>query len=90
MEKLEASHTVTIKERQGLEITGVADVLSFDEASALLRLCGDMGMMSLEGEDLHMSEMDSKIGLLKIDGRISGLVYAEKGKGKSGLFGKRK
>ena len=86
MEKSSNVHSVFIREREALEISGVADVLAFDENSALLKGLHDIGLISIEGEGLHMSEMDAKSGVVKIDGKISSLSYIDKNTKKSGLF----
>ena len=86
MEKSSNVHSVFIREREALEISGVADVLAFDENSALLKGLNETGLIAIEGVSLHMSEMDAKSGVVKIDGKILSLSYIDKNTKKSGLF----
>ncbi|MCQ2399387.1 MAG: YabP/YqfC family sporulation protein [Clostridia bacterium] len=87
--EIKTGHHVSIKERKYLEVSGIDDVLSFDERSVVLS-AKEMGIISLEGEGLRIIEMNSGTGEIKIDGRINGFVYVDKDKKKSGLFGKGK
>lgn len=86
-------HTVRIDARERLLLTGIKDILAFDENSVVLKASGDMGVISIEGEQLRIDEMSAQKGDILIEGRINGFVYIDKdresGK-KQGLFGKRK
>lgn len=82
-------HSVTMENRERIEITGVIDVLSFDEES----ICADtqMGVLILRGVNLHVSKLNLEDGLLLIDGEIDSLEYSEDNgltKGKGSLFSK--
>lgn len=87
-------HSVLIRGRETLEISGISDVLSFDEDSVVMLATHDMGIISVEGEGLKIRSMDSKNGDILVEGRINGLVYIDKSSGgraaRTGLFGRRK
>lgn len=80
--------TVTMTAREHMELTGITEVISFDET--LIELSGEDGRMSIEGSGLRIAEFDSAASKLTLDGRIGALTYFDdphSGK-KSGLFGK--
>ena len=70
-------------------ISGVKDVLSFDVHEVLLET--EQGMLTMKGDDLHVSRLSLDQGEVDVDGRIDSLVYSEvsglSGKGES-LFAK--
>lgn len=70
-----------------LILNGITDVLAFDENSALLKT--DVGILSVEGEMLHILEMSVDSGDLTLEGKINHLWYADKSSRKTGLFGKK-
>ena len=89
-EKKKYEHSAVIKKRESLEISGVLDVLSFDEAGALFRAADDLGLISVDGEGLTIEIMDRENGRVGIVGRINGVTYIDKGSRKGGLFKGRK
>ena len=81
-------HAFTSKSREGISISGVCDVISFDENGVALETsCGNM---ALEGEGLHITVLNITDGKVEIEGKINGLYYyEEKPAVKKGLFGRR-
>ena len=80
-------HEMTLKSRSELSVSGVDDVMSFDEAIVeLSTLCG---VMSIEGEGMHISFLDIENGRLTLTGRVSGIYYIDKKPKRGGLFGNR-
>ena len=77
--------TVLLKDRARLDVDGVSDVVSFDEAVVILRTA--LGGMTVEGDGLHITRLDLEKGLLSLEGRIGGIFYTgESGTGKKGGF----
>ncbi len=70
-------------DRRVLELTDVEDVISFDESGAVLRT--GLGILALEGEDLHVVKLDLAGGSLKIEGKINGLMYSDAGQSKKAV-----
>ena len=69
------THSFSSKAREGMKISGVSDVVSFDDRSIVLETsCGGMG---IEGEDLHITTLNIAEGLVDVEGRINGLYYFE-------------
>ena len=81
-----SSHGFVSKERKGIEITGVKDVVSFDERGvALETTCGSM---AVEGEELHVTTLDLTDGRVIVEGKINGTYYFDPiAQSKRGLFG---
>lgn len=70
-------HKITMTNRKGCAINGVADVLSFDPNEVLLET--DMGMLMIKGGELHVNRLTLEKGEVDIDGRIDSLTYSESG-----------
>lgn len=79
-------HHVTMHNCKTALVTGVKEVISFDELAVLLITC--CGQMTIEGEGLHISRLDLDRGEADIDGTVSGIYYS-KIKEKSGGFFRR-
>ena len=66
-------HDVAIKGRKHIDITGVREVLSFDDLSVVMSTDG--GDMTVEGNDLKIGVLDTERGVVAIDGKINALFY---------------
>lgn len=87
IEKEGNAHSFFSRGREGIEVSGVVDVISFDESGILTEtLCGSM---AIEGEGLHITVLNIGEGKIAVEGRIGAVYYfEEKQKRKKGLFGK--
>ena len=79
---------VTLLDRRVINISGVEDVISFDENEIILK--SSMGVLSVDGEGLHIIKMSVETGDLSVEGRIDGLFYIDREKPKQGLFKSRR
>ena len=81
------THSFSSEMREGIEISGVRDVLSFDDRSVILETsCGNM---AVEGEGLHITVLNIKDGEVAVKGKLDGVYYYEsKPRHKRGIFGK--
>ena len=61
--------------RRTCGITGVNDVLSFDEHEILLET--EQGMLMIKGQELHVSRLMLDKGEVDIDGRIDSFTYSD-------------
>jgi len=81
-------HKVIIEGRDRITVSSVEDVDSFNENEVIFLT--SLGMMTISGQDLHISRLNLEEGTLMIDGMIDSLDYAdleEKRQGKQpGLF----
>lgn len=69
------SHSVEMKNRQELSLSGVEDVIGFDENLVLLK--SSMGTLSIRGEGLHIERIDLDSGQLQLKGKVQELSYDE-------------
>ena len=73
--KIRMPHSLILKDRGQLTLTGVTDVDSFDEN--LITAYTDYGELTVKGENLHISMLNTDTGDLSIDGNVSSLVYLD-------------
>ncbi len=67
------NHEICLKMRKAMSISGVKEIISFDEHSVVLStVCGDM---SVDGENIHISVLDVEKGVVAMDGRINSVYY---------------
>lgn len=67
------SHTVNMTDRENLSITGVTDVMGFDEQTVNVQT--PMGNLIVKGESLHISKLSLDSSEVVIDGRVNSLQY---------------
>lgn len=85
MEELrDSEHRVVITNREQIQIYGVLHVDSFDDAEIILET--DLGLLALQGEELHIKQLDLDQGRLEIEGIVKSMDYVEE----MGLNGIRK
>ena len=77
-------HSLIMKDRKELSLTGVTDVDSFDESSIVAYT--DCGELTINGMGLHISELDTEKGELTVDGEISALYYLDNKAKTEGFF----
>ncbi len=76
-------HSIKMDQRENIFITGVNDVISFDEESAIIDTA--MDILVINGQNLHINKLNLEDGQVSMDGQISGLHYEQ-----AGAFGKNK
>ncbi|HJB07099.1 MAG TPA: sporulation protein YabP [Candidatus Enterocloster faecavium] len=67
-------HRLTLQNRSSGSITGIADVVSFDENTIVLDT--DMGLLTIKGKGLHVSRLTLEKGEVDVDGTIDSLTYS--------------
>ena len=72
---------LTLLDRRALELSGIEDVISFDETGAVLRTT--LGMLAVDGAELHVVKLDLSGGSIYIEGKVNGLFFSEAKGGKS-------
>ena len=75
-------HDLSLSNRTALAVTGVEDVLGFDEAVITCRTT--LGELIIEGSSFHIRSFSAEKGELSVDGKISALYYDE-GRERGGL-----
>lgn len=71
------SHRLSLIDRENMTVTGVRDVMSFDESEVLLET--GMGMLTIRGSDLHVNRLTLEKGEVDVVGKIDSLTYADVG-----------
>ena len=66
-------HEVTVFNREGVRLRGIAQVMSFDDRQVVLDT--ELGGLIVSGEDLHIKHLDLDNGEMEIEGFFSALSY---------------
>ena len=72
-DKILLPHKITVENRKEMTVSGVVQVVSYDEYRILLRT--DYGTLIIQGRDLVAGEISSATNTLKLTGRIEILQY---------------
>jgi sporulation protein YabP len=72
-------HSMTLEERQRLAVTGVEEVVSFDESQVSVQTV--KGLLNIRGTGLKVEALEKESGALTITGLVSELSYEETGVG---------
>ncbi len=68
-------HRLTLDERASLTMTGVTEVVSFDETAAVLRT--GLGTLVVQGRGLQLKNLSPDGGQVAVTGEITALMYEE-------------
>ena len=79
----EKQHTLILENRQHAALTGISEVLAFDENQVVLLT--DSGEIALTGEGLHVTKLMLEEGQLTVDGKLDGIFYTQRSR-RRGLF----
>ncbi len=79
-------HRILLEERARMQISGVSEVICFDEESVSLHTV--RGGMTVEGKDLHITTLNIDRGEVVIDGMVSGVFYTGEQATRPGFFGR--
>lgn len=72
-------HKLTLGERKDLTMTGVTEVVSFDETTVVLQT--SLGLLTVHGQGLQLKMLSPQGGEVAIEGTIAAFVYEEPRKG---------
>lgn len=67
---------IVLENRKKLTITGVIDVLSFDDQIIILNT--ELGMLSIKGNNLKINKLSIDSSEAKVDGEICSISYSDK------------
>lgn len=68
------AHSCLLKDRAGVNLTGVREVVSFDENEVVMDT--DLGLLTLKGKELHVSRLTVEQGEVDVEGTIDSLAYS--------------
>ena len=72
-------HSLQIDRRENVIVTGMIDVISFDEESVIGET--EMGIIIIRGANLHVKRISLDNGELAVSGEIDGITYESPGGG---------
>lgn len=67
---------IVLENRKKLTLTGVEEVISFDDEKILLNT--KLGFLTIKGSELKMNKLDVQNGDVIIVGNVSSIVYSSK------------
>ena len=71
-----------LENRGKLSISGVNDVLSFDDQVVIVET--ELGLLTVKGENIRVNKLSLDTSEVIVDGEISSLTYSQKGPEKNG------
>ena len=74
-DRMQLPHKLTLNERRQLSMTGVTEVVSFDESSVVLRT--ELGTLLIQGSELQLKQLAQESGQVAVEGTVSALIYEE-------------
>lgn len=86
IDKERQEHSLTLISRNNLKITGVLQIISFDDSSvALSTVCGEL---DIDGTALNIDALDLDRGCAAVSGEVFGINYiSERPKKRKRLWG---
>lgn len=69
-------HKLTLNERKELTMTGVTQVVSFDEEGVILKIGTDT--LIIRGENLELKTLNPEGGQVAVHGHITALTYEQR------------
>lgn len=79
---------LVLENREKLSISGVLDVLSFDDQVVIVET--ELGLLNVKGENLRINKLSIDTSEVVVEGEVCSLSYSEKNLDKKGgsLIGK--
>ncbi len=78
---------LVLENREKLSISGVIDVLSFDDQVVIVET--ELGLLTVKGENIRINKLSIDTSEVVVEGEINNLAYSEKEVEKKGsLLGK--
>ena len=68
-------HKLQLTERKQLTMTGVSEVVSFEETAVVLHTA--LGTLIVHGQELKLKTLSLEGGQVAVEGQISALIYEE-------------
>ena len=68
-------HKLTLNERRQLTMTGVTEVVSFEDSAVVLQT--SLGTLIVQGRELQLKTLSLEGGQVAVDGSVTALIYEE-------------
>ena len=75
MEEQILPHKLSLDQRKNLTMTGVTEVVSFDENTVVLKT--GLGMLVVQGQQLQLKTLTLDGGNVAVEGQINALTYEQ-------------
>ena len=75
MEEQVLPHKLSLDQRKNLTMTGVTEVVSFDENTVVLKT--GLGMLVVQGQQLQLKTLTLDGGNVAVEGQINSLTYEQ-------------
>ncbi len=72
---IKGNHGIILENRKKLSVSGVTDVVGFDEETVVLNT--ELGNLTVKGNCLKVNSFAVETGSLTVEGNIAALVYTE-------------
>ena len=69
------AHRLILTDREVLTMTGVTEVVSFDDSAVILHT--QLGTLTVQGRELHLKNLSLEGGQVEVDGTVCALSYEE-------------
>mgnify|MGYP003371765501 CR=1 FL=1 len=66
---------LVLENREKLSISGVLDVLSFDDQVVIVET--ELGLLTIKGDELHINKLSIDTSEVIVEGQIFNLAYSE-------------
>ena len=66
---------IVLENREKLNVTGINDILSFDDQVVILST--DLGMLTIKGSELKINKLNIDESEVKIEGNIASINYSQ-------------
>lgn len=73
---------IILENRNKLNVSGVKDVLSFDDQVVIMET--ELGLLTVKGENLKINKLSIDTSEVIVEGEINNLGYSEQSKDKEG------
>ena len=73
--RAESVHNIVLEGREKLSVSGVVEVVSFDENELVIET--SRGQLTVEGDGLHVEKLSLEVGELCVMGNIESMIYTE-------------
>ena len=74
-EQLQLPHKLTLNQREDLTMTGVTEVVSFEDSAVVLQT--SLGTLIVQGRELQLKTLSLEGGQVAVDGSVTALIYEE-------------
>lgn len=72
-------HELTLKQRKKLTMSGVSEVISFEDTAIVLETV--LGTLVVQGQELRLRTLSVEGGQVAVEGNVSALIYEENKQG---------